>query len=149
MVATSSTSIAWSAPHWSHVPPSFTRMWTWRFRFLFSGAERGSGARRATGGAGWRRMGAPRGVAPPPHRTHSGQTAAKSPPTLGRSSQTAASRGLAAVTHVNTLAARVAGKDAPALGGCKRPQTNGGGADGEGGSRQRQGCEWAGPGAVA
>ena len=98
-------------------------------------------------------MGVPRGVAPPPHRTHSGQTAAMRPPTLGRSGQIAASRGLAAVKHISrreaSLAGRVAGTDAPALGGSTRPHGDGGGADGEGGRRQRHGGEWAGPGAVA
>ena len=66
-------------------------------------------------------MGAPRGVAPPPHRTDSGQTEAKRPPTLGRSGQIVASRGLAAVKHISrrkaSLAARVAGRDGPVLGG--------------------------------
>ena len=65
-------------------------------------------------------MGALRGVALPPDRTDSGQTAAKSPPTLGRGGQKAASLGLAAVNHIScreaSLAARVAETDPPALG---------------------------------
>ena len=109
-------------------------------------------------------MGAPRGVAPPPHRTHSGQTAAKSPPTLGTSGHLAEvvkqqhraagqQSGCTSVAEKSrreaSLGARVAGSDAPARGGWRRPHGDGGGADGEGGRRQRQRCEWAGLGAVA
>ena len=55
-----------------------------------------------------------------------------------------------AVKHISSrkasLAARVAGTDAPARGGPRRPHGDRGGADGEGGKRQRRECEWAGPG---
>ena len=105
------------------------------------------------GVAGRRWMGALRGAGPPPHRTDSSQTAATRPPTLGRSGQIAASLGLAAVNHISrreaSLAARVAGSDAPARGGWRRPHGDRGGADGDGGRRKRQECEWAWPGAVA
>ena len=62
------------------------------------GTQEGDGR---LGVAGRRWMGALRGAGPPPHRSDSGQTAAKRPPTLGRSGQIAASRGLAAVQHIS------------------------------------------------
>ena len=114
------------------------------------GTQEGDGR---LGVAGRRWMGALRGAGPPPHRTDSSQTAATRPPTLGRSGQIAASLGLAAVNHISrreaSLAARVAGSDAPARGGWRRPHGDRGGADGDGGRRKRQECEWEWPGAVA
>ena len=48
---TECASMGWSAHPRPHVPPCFERMWTWRFRVVFSGAGRESRPRMGLGGA--------------------------------------------------------------------------------------------------